>query len=689
MKVFKAWLAATLCLPFTLHAAEGMWALDNLPTRAIAKATGFTPDAAWVNKVMQSSARLGNGCSGSFVSKDGLVLTNHHCARDCIQEISTAKADFIKDGFLAKNRAAERRCPALEINRLEEISDVTAKVDAATKGKTGEAFAKARKAEIAGLESACTGAEKATRNCEVVTLYQGGRYHLYRYHRFEDVRLAFAPEEAIAFFGGDPDNFNFPRFDLDMSLLRVYENGAPAQLKAYFPFKPEGVKEGEATFITGHPGSTQRALTVAQLQLLRDVSLPQRLMLSSEYRGYISRYRMEGDEESRIATDDLFGIENGMKARKGQLEALQDPEVFAYKQKQEDVLRAYVNKNPKLKQSQGSAWDEIAKAQTTYRNIYWDYRMLEAGGGFSSEYFEIARTLVRGAAERSKPNAERLEEFGEARSQQLEQQLFTAAPIYPEYEQAMLTYSLTKLREYLSPDHPVVKAVLGRDAPETVAKRLVKGSKLGDIDTRKALWNGGKAAVDASRDPFIELARLVDAPARALRKTYEDEVKAIETQNASKIAAARFAKQGTSDYPDATFTLRLSYGEVQGWTEKGKPVAPFTTIGGAFERETGADPFALPKSWFKAKDKGGLNLSQPFNFVSTNDIIGGNSGSPVINKNAEIVGLVFDGNIRSLGGAYWFDARSNRAVSVHAGAIIEALRKIYDAGFLADEMTAP
>ena len=687
MKPFRAWLAAALLLPLSTWAAEGMWTLDNLPTKAIQKSTGFAPDAAWVGKVMQSSARLGNGCSGSFVSKDGLVLTNHHCARGCIQELSTAKADYIADGFLAKARADELRCPALEINRLEEISDVTAKVEAATKGATGEAFAKARKAEIASIESACTGEAKATKKCEVVTLYQGGRYHLYRYHRFDDVRLAFAPEQAIAFFGGDPDNFNFPRFNLDMALLRVYENGKPAALASYFPFKAEGAKEGEATFITGHPGNTERGLTVAQLETLRDLALPQRLMFSSEFRGYLTRYSAEGAEQARVAQDDLFGVENGLKARKGQLEALQDPTVFAYKKREEDELRAAVAKNPKLKKETGTAWQDIAKAQGVLRNIYWEHRMLESGSGFYSKYFDSARLLLRGADERTKPNAERLQEFGEARLPQLEQHLFSVAPIYPEYEKATLAFSLTKLREYLSPDHPMVKAVLGKDSPETVAKRLVEGTKLGDLETRKALWSGGAKAIAASSDPFIDLARKVDVAARALRKTYEDEVKAIETQSAGKIAAARFATKGTSVYPDATFTLRLSYGEVKGWDEKGKPVAPFTTIGGTFDRETGADPFALPKSWFKAKDKGGLNLAQPFNFVSTNDIIGGNSGSPVINKNAQIIGLVFDGNIRSLGGAYWYDERSNRAVSVHAGAIIESLRKVYNAGFLADEIS--
>ena len=344
-------------------------------------------------------------------------------------------------------------------------------------------------------------------------------------------------------------------------------------------------------------------------------------------------------------------------------------------------------RNPKLKAQYGQAWDAIAKAQQTYRNIYWPYRMLEVGGGFFSTHFEIARTLVRGAEERAKPNPERLAEFGDARLPEVEQELFSTAPIYPQYEKVKLAFSLTKLREYLGADDPVVKQVLGKESPEAVAEKLINGTRLSDVEVRKALWQGGKAAVDASNDPFIALARAIDAPARALRKIHDDQVKAIEDQNAEKIAAVRFAMKGASVDPDATFTLRLSYGEVKGWDEKGQWVAPFTTLGGAFERHTGFDPFALPDSWFKARDKGALKLDQRFNFVTTNDIIGGNSGSPVINKDRQVVGLVFDGNIRSLGGAYWFDERVNRTVAVHAGAIVEALRNIYGAGFLADELT--
>ena len=671
-------------LPLSVHAAEGMWTLDNLPNDTMQKEIGFSADAAFVQRLMQASVRLENGCSGSFISPNGLVLTNHHCIRDCVQQLSSKRKDYIADGFLARTPAEEKRCPALGVSRLEEIADVTTQVNAATEGKTGEAFAKAKKAEIAALESACTGDAQTSRTCEVVTLYQGGQYHLYRYHRFNDVRLVFAPEQDTAFFGGDPDNFNFPRYNLDMGLLRVYEAGQPTSVTQFFSLKPAGATEGEATFITGHPGTTRRGLTVAQLATQRDLELPARLMLASEWRGLLIRYAAEDKEQARISQDDLFGIENGLKARKGMLEALQDPEVFAFKQEQESKLKAFVAKDAKRQKQYGEAWAEIAQAQTTFRNIYWEYRLLEDAFGFASAHFEHARTLVRAAEERSKPNAERLEEFGEPRLPQLEQQLFSEAPIYPEYEKVKLAFSLSKLREFLSPDHPLVKAVLGTESPETVAEKLVDKTKLGKLATRKALWAEEGKAVAQSQDPFIVLAKLVDGPARAVRDRYDNQVKAVETANAGKIAAARFAMLGTSVYPDATFTLRLSYGQVRGWEEKGKAISPFTNLGGTFERATGAYPFALPKSWHAARSA--LDLNTPFNFVSTNDIIGGNSGSPVINRDAEIVGLVFDGNIHSLGGAFWFDERRNRAVSVHSAAMVEALRKIYKADFLLDEM---
>jgi len=676
--------AAIVVLSPVLFAAEGMWTLDNLPKADLKKRYGFEPDAAWVDKVMKASVRLAGGCSGSFVSGDGLVLTNHHCVASCVSQLSSAKKDYLADGFLAKTRAEELACPQVEVNRLEQISDVTARMNHATRGATGAEYAKLQNAEKAKVEAECSAGDAATTRCDVVELYHGGAYHLYRYRRFLDVRLAFAPEQAIAFFGGDPDNFNFPRFDLDMGLLRVYENGAPARVKDYFSFSAGGAQDGELTFVTGHPGGTDRQLTVSQLERIRDDDLPNALLRLSEQRGLLYRYGAEGAEAARVSTDDLHGIENTHKLFVGQFQALTNPAVFQRKRDEEKALRDFARANAKLWKASGTAWDETAQAQVTYRNIAERWRQLERPRAFWSKHFAIARWLVRGADERAKPNADRLREYTESRLPSLTQGLFSPAPIYPEYEKVKLGWSLTKMRELLGVDDPLVKAILGADAPETVAARLVDGTRLADVALRKKLWEGGQAAVAQSKDPFIELARRVDAEARAMRKRYEDEVEAVEDANAERVSRVRFAMTGTGAYPDATFTLRLSHGEVRGWDEKGKGVVPFTTIDGAFARHTGADPFALPKSWLAARKA--LNGAQRFNFVTTNDIIGGNSGSPMLNRDAQIVGLVFDGNIHSLGGSFWFDERVNRSVGVHSGAIIEALRKVYGAEALAKEL---
>ncbi|MGH8442886.1 MAG: S46 family peptidase [Nevskiaceae bacterium] len=681
--------ALVLCLlagPLAV-ADEGMWTLDNLPKAELKKRYGFEPDAAWVDRVMKASVRLAGGCSGSFVSADGLVLTNHHCIASCVQQLSSAKKDYIADGFLARSRAEELACPQVEVNRLQQISDVTARMNRATRGAAGGEYARLQKAEKSKIEAECVGTAGGATRCDVVELYHGGAYNLYQYHRFQDVRLAFAPEQAIAFFGGDPDNFNFPRYDLDMGLLRVYENGAPAKVADYFAFSPAGAEAGEAVFVTGHPGSTDRQLTVAQLERLRDDDLVSALLRLSEQRGLLGRLVAVGGELGRVAKDDFFGIENSYKALNGQFQALLDPAVFQRKRNEEQALRDFARARPKLQKEHGQAWDEIAKAQATYRNISERWRQLERPRGFWSKHFQIARWLVRGADERTKPNAERLREYTESALPSLTQGLFSTAPITPEYEKVKLTWSLTKLRELLGTDDPLIKAVLGTDAPAAVAARLVDGTRLGDVATRKKLWEGGQAAVAQSKDPFIEFARSVDAEARALRKRYEDEVEAVEDANAEHLARVRFAMTGSGAYPDATFTLRLSHGEVKGWDEKGAPVAPFTDIAGAFRRHTGADPFALPKSWLDARSR--LDGAQRFNFVTTHDIIGGNSGSPVINRRTEIVGLIFDGNIHSLGGAFWFDPRMNRAVAVHSGAIVEALRKVYGAESLAKELAGP
>ena len=679
--------AVAALLPLAaVHAAEGMWTLDKLPAKDLQARYGFTPDAAWVQHAQRSSLRLAGGCSGSFVSPDGLVLTNHHCVRECVQQLSTAKKNFVADGFYAKEQKDEVLCPTIELNRLDEISDVTARVKKATSGLQGAAFSKAQKAEQSKIEAECVGADKERTRCDVVELYHGGVYDVYKYHRFQDARLVFAPDESIAFFGGDPDNFNFPRYDLDMGILRAYEDGKPAKVADYFPFSKNGAEENELTMVLGHPGSTQRQLTIAQLERRRDVDLPSRLMYAAEERGMLNQFASESPESARTSEADRFYLENSIKALKGQEQALLDPEVFNYKRKQESELRAFVNGSPARKAKYGKAWDEIAAVQANYREFEMRWKFIEGQRGFQSDYFGFARDLVRGAAERGKPNSERLHEFTDGALPTLTQELFSDAPIYPAFEQVELGWSLTKLREWLGADDATVRQVLGKEAPELMAKRLVETTKLGDPAVRKALWDGGQAAIDASTDPFILLAKQIDPEARALRKRYEDEVEAVEKKNAELLAQARFEKYGTSVYPDATFTLRLSDGVVKGWNEKGVPVKPFTEIAGAFDRATGFDPFKLPDSWIKAKDQ--LNGAQRFDFVTSNDIIGGNSGSPMINRKGEIVGLVFDGNIESLGGAYWFDERVNRTVAVHSGAIVEALRKVYGADRIVNEIEA-
>ena len=665
-------------------AAEGMWTLDNLPTEAMQEAYGFAPDQAWTEQVMKASVRLAGGCSGSFVSPQGLVMTNAHCIIGCVQQLSSAERDLVGNGFVAREPSQELACPGTELNRLEAITDVTDKVQQATAGKTGQAYVDAERAIHAALQADCVGEARDTSRCDIVELYQGGRHHLYRYRRFQDVRLVFSPEYDIAFFGGDPDNFNFPRYNLDMGLLRAYHDGKPAQVRHYFPFDVAGAEDGELVMVTGHPGSTQRLLTVAQLETQRDLAVLARLLHLAELRGLLRRFSAESAENARIARTDLMGVENGYKVLLGRLQALMDPAVFARKREEEEALRRWVAEDPARRQQYEGAWQAIEQAQRTYRDLYARYDLLETGRGFQSDLFTAARRLVRGAAEREKPDAERLPEYAGAALPRLTQLLFAESPTYPEYEVMQLAWSLSKLRERLGADDPLVKAVLGKESPESMARRVVEGTRLGDVAVRRALWEGGAEAVAASEDPMIALAKAVDSAAREVRERYEAEVDAVVEANQAKIARARFARYGTSVYPDATFSLRLSHGVIRGWEEGGRSIPPFTTIAGLFERATGEPPYRLTERWLDAREE--LDLSTRMNQVSTNDIIGGNSGSPLIDRQARIVGLVFDGNIHSLGGAYWYDERLNRAVSVHPGVMIEALRKVYGAAPLADEM---
>jgi V8-like Glu-specific endopeptidase len=663
-------------------ADEGMWTYNNFPAAKVKEKYGFEPTQQWLDNVRLSSARIAGGCSASFVSPNGLVMTNHHCVRGCIEQLSTAEKDYTANGFYAKAQADELQCPAMEINQLSEITDVTERLNKATQGLSGKQFADTLKGEMAKIEKECATSDQV--RCDVVTLYQGGKYNLYKYRRFQDVRLVFAPEHAIAFFGGDPDNFEFPRYDLDVAFVRVYQDSKPAPIANYFKWSKGGAKDGELTFVSGHPGRTSRGLTVAELEVQRDVAMPRMLLYMSEFRGMINEFQKRGAEQERISNNIKFGVENAVKAFKGRHEALLDKKFFASKVAAEQDLRQKVEANPELKNKYGAAWDEIAKALEQLKSVRKELGYIENGQGFSSKLYDIAKTLVRAADELPKENSQRLREFSDARLPGLKAQLFSPAPIYPELEIAQLEFSLTKLREELGADHPFVKKVLGKESPAALAARVVNGSQLRDVKMRQQLFEGGKKAIAASQDPMIKLFAMVDPDARAIRKTYEENIESVIKKNSELVAKAKFDVYGTNVYPDATFSLRLSYGSVQGFMDEGKKVAPFTQMAGAYERHTGEDPFALPKSWLDSKSK--LKLSTPMNFVTTNDIIGGNSGSPMINKDAEIVGLVFDGNIYSLGGEYGFDESVNRTVAVHSDAIIESMQKIYGATRVLEEL---
>jgi hypothetical protein len=682
-----AGLLATITLalsPAPAPADEGMWTFNDFPSERVAKAYGFTPDPAWLDHVRSSSLRLARGCSASFVSPHGLVQTNHHCAQGCIQQLSTAAEDLIAMGFYAKRSEDERKCPDVEVNQLAAISDVTGRVKEAIGGKNGKELADAKKAVEAAIARECSAGDANIR-CDVVELYHGGIYNLYRYRRYQDVRLVFAPEMAIAFFGGDPDNFEFPRYDLDVSYMRVYANGRPLDTAAnYLRYAKTDARPDDLTFTSGNPGRTDRLDTVAELEFQRDVTLPRGLFDDYELRGLLTEFSGESAEHARIAKNMLFGLENSLKARKGRFAALVDPEIIKARAAAEEALRRKVAADPQLRDSTAAAWDDIRAALNEYRDLRDRYAFTEGGQAFRSRLFGYAKTLVRHAAESAKPDEARLPEYTDANFPIQRQTLTAATPVYPELEKLTLAFSLTKLRETLGPDDPFVRKVLGTKSPAELAAELIDGSGLADAKLRQRLLDAGQAGIAASADPMIALARALDPELRDMRKTYEDGVGARLTKNTALIADAMFKIYGTSTYPDATFTPRLSYGAVKGYRQDGRDIYPITTMGGAFARATGADPFRLPDSWIAAR--GTLDMAQPFNLATTNDIIGGNSGSPVINKAAEVVGLIFDGNIESLGGEFGFDPQENRAVAVAVGALREALAKIYHADRLVAEL---
>src|SRR5688500_17126412 len=683
---FAAVLALVVVLPLVGHANEGFWPFNRVPKAAIKQQLGVDLTDQWIERVQQASVRFPGG-SGSFVSPDGLVLTNHHVSLDLLHKMSTPDRDLASNGYLAPNREGELKGPSeLQLMSLQKIDDVTARVNEAVKPgmSPAEALA-ARRAAIAAIEKAAqasTGLE-----AETVTLYQGGQYHLYLYRKCTDVRLVFAPEFDAAFYGGDPDNFTFPRYCLDMTIWRVYENGKPFTTKNYLPFSTAGVKDGEAVLTSGHPGQTQRLNTVAHLEFLRDYALPLSITSFTAIRDSLEAYSSQGAEQQRQAKDDFFGIENSLKSWRGQIAGLKDPALLNKKAADERALRDRVNANAELKTKYGDAWDQVAKARAALPPYNYERTLFESGLGYFTQYFNLARTLVRWTDESVKPNGQRLPEYADARKAAIERQMASEAPIYPGNEQAKLEASLAMLVKYVGADNALVKQVLAGKTPKARAAELVAGTKMGDAATRKALLAGGKAAVDASNDSMIQLVKLIDARARELRTKYDNEVLAVERDAYAKIAQSVFATQGDAAYPDGSFTLRLAYGQVKGYVENGKQVSPFTEIRGLFVRadeHKHKPPYKIVDSWMRAR--GALNPTTPYNFVSTNDIVGGNSGSPVINVKGELVGLIFDGNIQSLPGYVVYDAAVNRAVSVDSHGMLEALRKVYGATSLADEL---
>jgi hypothetical protein len=673
-----------LFLASSAFADEGMWLFNAFPKGKVQAKYGWAPDQAWLDHVRLSSARAPNG-SSSFVSPAGLIFTNHHIAQECIHDLSTGGKDYMKDGYYAATRADEQKCPGMEFVVLQSIEDVTDKVNGAVKpGMSTMEVGKAQRQEMASLEKQCSSGDI---RCDVVTLYSGAMYNLYKYKKYDDIRLVFAPEFSIAFFGGDPDNFEYPRYDLDISFFRAYENGQPAQTKDYLKWSPNGANENELTFVSGHPGRTERLLTMDQLGFLRDYMNPLRLNSYTTRLKALAAFSAESPENERQAQSDVFGIQNSFKAVTGYEAALKDQDLMAKKAADEKELQQFVNANPERKQQFGDPWSAIAKAVDVQKQIYKPQLYLDARAGFRGELAGYARMIVRAAVQKQKPSNQRFRGYQDAQLPTLETQLFSTAPVYKGLEQVQLTESLTEMRDALGADNPDVQKALAGKTPEERAKEVIQGTKLEDVAVRKQLYQGGAEAVNASTDPLIVMMREIEPAAEAIHERDEDQVQAVLRQQGGNIGKALFAEKGLTVPPDATFTLRLSYGPVMGYKLNGKDVPWFTTMGGAYDHAAAhgsTPPYQLPESWLKSKST--INLKTPYDTVSTADIIGGNSGSPVINKSSECVGIIFDGNIESLAWDFEYTDKVARSVEVDSRAITESLRNIYHADALLNEL---
>ncbi len=672
----------------TARSDEGMWLLNAPPRDLLDKKHGFKLTDDWLARAQKGSVRFNSGGSGGFVSADGLIVTNHHIAADALAKLSTKDKDYLRTGFYAPTRKQELKCPDLELNVLEEIVDVTDKVTAAVKPEMGPAEANAaRRAILSKIEKEST--DKTKLRSDVVTLYQGGAYHLYRYKKYTDVRLVFAPEQEIAFFGGDTDNFEYPRFNLDVAFFRAYEGGKPVKPRHFFKWSATGPQANDLVFVTGHPGTTNRLDTLAKLEHRRDVTLPYVLNRLRAMEALLLQFGAQGPEQARMAAKDLHRVANARKAFMGQYQGLLSPAILARKAEEEKELKKKVGASPELKKAAGEAWSRIAKTEKAWAGFERQYYLLERGDAFDGELYSIARHLVRLAAEKPKDNSERLREYRQSNLESLELRLFSPAPIYLELERARLAGALSFFAEQMGGRHPLVTKALAGKAPADRATELVNGTKLRDVAERRRLAAGGAKAIAASEDPFIVLARSLDGEARALRKRFEEEVEEPERQAMGQIATARFKLLGASVAPDATFTLRLAFGVVKGYAVDGVELPYTTTFGGAFERaekQGHREPFVLPTRWRDGKGK--LDLKTPCNFVSTADTIGGNSGSPVLNRAGELVGVNFDRNRHGLVRNFVYTDVQARHVAVHSRGVLAALRALYEADALVKELTA-
>lgn len=665
-------------LPVRINGDEGMWLFNSPPTSALKEKYGFEPTQEWLNHLMKASVRFNSGGSASFVSSNGLVLTNHHVAADTLYKLSTKDRNINEDGFLARSYGEEIKAPDLELNQLVGIEDVTDRVNAAISAEmTLEEAAQARQAVMAEIEKESLDATGF--RSDVITLFGGARYHLYQYKKYTDVRLVWAPEASIAFFGGDADNFEYPRFCLDVTLFRVYEDGKPAKIDNFLVPDASGAKEDELIFVSGNPGRTRRIFTTAAVEYQRDISMPRTLNYLRRREVLLQQFGLQGEEQARIAKDDLTGVQNSRKALSGMLGGLLDPAFTQAKREQEESLKKHVESAPNLK-GLSSAWEQIEQSQKV-RKEWANY-----SGSFRSQIYNIAESIVLLSVEDTKPSPQRLRAFRDSNRESLLQSLYSDAPLYPEFEQAILADELARFVEDRGGNDPLVVAVLDGKSPQVRAEQLIAETKLFDVENRKALVASGNEAVRASADPLVKLALILEPEYRRLT-AIQNQVDETERQAYTKITEAKFATAGETLYPDATFTLRLSYGQVKGYELGGKQILPHTTMGGTYQHEAdhgSKEPWVLPKSWVNAKGK--FDESVPFNFVCTADIIGGNSGSPVVSREGKLVGVIFDGNIQSLTSDLYYTDNVARAVSVHVGAMLEALRKVYDAEKLADEI---